>query len=234
MTTYMSTKLSDETYLCVGPGGEQAYACVVHKCEVTLCCRDYKISLLDQFGRILRTFSVQLIKNNLYYHRSFVTDEKNVFVVTDPRLVALVHGKGDTSTFTTTKTYKGSVGTSPSSAFISKDIAIDNRGNILVAVPDDNAIHLLDNSLTFQKLLMTEEDGLHRPTSVALDGERFLYVGCENGQIYVVNYQYLLNTNRQARLKFQKLSSKDSSLDFPGHFCPKIFNEILKNPIAEN
>lgn len=97
---------------------------------------------------------MQLIKDYLYYHQSFVTDEKNV---TGPRLVALVYDKRDTSTFTTTKTYKGSVGASPSSAFISKDIAIDNRGNILVTVPNDNAIYLLHNSLTFQKLLMSSE-----------------------------------------------------------------------------
>lgn len=97
---------------------------------------------------------MQLIKDYLYYHQSFVTDEKNV---TGPRLVALVYDKRDTSTFTTTKTYKESVGASPSSAFISKDIAIDNRGNILVTVPNDNAIYLLHNSLTFQKLLMSSE-----------------------------------------------------------------------------
>lgn len=76
VTFLVSAKLSNETYLCVGPGGEQAYACAVHKCEVNLYCRDYKISLLDQFGRILRTFSVQLIKDYLYYHQGFVTDEK--------------------------------------------------------------------------------------------------------------------------------------------------------------
>lgn len=75
---------------------------------------------------------------------------------------------------------------------------------------------------------MTEEDGLHRPTAVALDAEGYLYVGCENDQIHVVNYQYLLNTNRLRRLKFQRISSKDSSLNFPGNFCQKTFDEILK------
>lgn len=119
------------------------------------------------------------------------------------------------------------MGTSPSSGFNPTDIAIDHCGNILVSVPNDNAIHFLDKSLTFQKLLMTEEDGLHRPTSVALDAEGYLYVGCEDGQIHVVNYQYLLNTNRLKRLKFQKLSSKDSSLNFSVNFCQKTFDEIL-------
>uniref|UniRef100_K1QFJ6 Uncharacterized protein n=1 Tax=Magallana gigas TaxID=29159 RepID=K1QFJ6_MAGGI len=110
-----------------------------------------------------------------------------------------------------------------------EDIAVDRCGNILVSVPNDNAIHLLDKTLTFKKLLMTEEDCLHRPTAVALDAEGYLCVGCENGQIHVVNYQCLLNTNRLRRLKFPKISSNDSSLNFPGHFCQKTFDEILKN-----
>lgn len=129
-----------------------------------------------------------------------VTDEKNTFVKIGSGSVELVHTKGDT--FTTIKTYEGSVGTSPSYAFNPKDIALDELGNVLVAVSNDNAIHLLDKSLIFQKLLMTEEDGLHRPTSVALDIEGYLYVGFEDGQIHIVNYQYLLNTNRLTRLKF--------------------------------
>lgn len=81
---------------------------------------------------------------------------------------------------------------------------------------------------------MTEKDGIHRPTSVALDSEGYLYVGCENGQIHVVSYQYLLNTKRLTRLKFKQLSSKGSSVNFPGNFCQKTFDEILKNHDAEN
>lgn len=100
-----------------------------------------------------------------------------------------------------TKIYDGCVGTSPSSAFSPKDIALDHLGNLLVVVSNDNAIHLLDKNLTFQKLLMTEEDDLKRPTSVALDTEGDLYVGCEDGHVHVVNYQYFLNTNRLTRLK---------------------------------
>lgn len=41
-------------------------------------------------------------------------------------------------------------------------------------------------------------------TSVALDREGYLYVGCENGQIHVMNYQYLMNTNRQTRVRIEK------------------------------
>uniref|UniRef100_K1QNM0 Tripartite motif-containing protein 2 n=1 Tax=Magallana gigas TaxID=29159 RepID=K1QNM0_MAGGI len=100
-----------------------------------------------------------------------------------------------------TKSYAEGVGTRPSFTFSPNDIAADHLGNLLVAVPNDNAIHLLDKNLTFKKLLMTEEDGLRGPTSVALDTEGYLYVGCKNNHIHVVNYQYFLSTNRLTRLK---------------------------------
>uniref|UniRef100_K1QNA3 Uncharacterized protein n=1 Tax=Magallana gigas TaxID=29159 RepID=K1QNA3_MAGGI len=228
----MSTKDYDSTYLCIGPGGDQAYACVVQRYDVNNKLKEYNIYLADDFGRILITFGISV---NYYYHPFYqirAIDEKNTFVTIGLRSVELVLGKGEK--FTRTKIYNGSVGTNPPSAFSPKDIAIDNRGNILVAVSNDNAIHLLDKSLTFQKLLMREEDGLNRPTSVALDTEGYLYVGCEDGQIHVVNYQYLLSTNRLARLQFQKLSSKNSSQNFPGKFCPKLFHEILKTSKNEN
>lgn len=34
VNTYMSTQLSYEEYECAGPGGERAYACVVHRSEI--------------------------------------------------------------------------------------------------------------------------------------------------------------------------------------------------------
>lgn len=51
----------------------------------------------------------------------------------------------------TTKAYNESVGTSPSSALIALD-----HVNWLVPVSNENAIHLLDRTVTFKKLLMTE------------------------------------------------------------------------------
>lgn len=194
--------------------------------------RKYNIYLADDCGRILITFCFGVSYEHRHFYQIRAIDEKDTFVKIGLQSMELVLGKGET--FTTTKTYNGSVGTSPSSAFNPNDIALDKRGNILVAVPNDNAVHLLDKFLTFQKLLMTEEDGLQRPTSVALDSEGYLYVGCENGQIHVVSYQYLLNTNRLTRLKFKQLSSKGSSLNFPGNFCQKTFDEILKNHDSEN
>lgn len=226
VNTYMSTQLSYEEYECTGPGGERAYACVVHRSEINKS-RYFKISLSDEFGRILMTLTSTIETFNSWDNRVLVTDVKNAFIKISSPSVTIVFAEGNT--YTDTKTYHGSLGTSPSSGFRPTDIAVDRCGNILVSVPNDNAIHLLDKTLTFKKLLMTEEDCLHRPTAVALDAEGYLCVGCENGQIHVVNYQCLLNTNRLRRLKFPKISSNDSSLNFPGHFCQKTFDEILKN-----
>lgn len=101
--------------------------------------------------------------------------------------------------------------------------------NILVAVPNDNAIHLLDKTLTFQKLLMTEEDGLYRQTSVALDAGGYMYVGCEDGQIHVLNYEYFLNTDRLTRLKITRMDQPQLTADnFEQNFAQKIIGKIMK------
>ena len=39
-------------------------------------------------------------------------------------------------------------------------MAIDDKGSVLLVVRDDNAIHLLDKSLKFKRLILTVEDGL--------------------------------------------------------------------------
>lgn len=98
--------------------------------------------------------------------------------------------------------YRVYLGTYPAYSSYSSDITVDHRSHILSAIPNDNAIYLRGTSLTFQKLSMTEEDGLQRPTIVAVDAEGYLYVGCENGRIHVVII--ILNTNRLKRLNIEK------------------------------
>lgn len=203
VTRFISTKEDNESYECVGPAGGQAYACIVHSTK-----RDYlwitELSLLDEFGRILMSFSVGSSLVLRMKIRGFVCFEENKFIIiNDGKAVQATCSINDDS-IKKDHIYSGSVGTNPASSFYSKDIAIDHRNHILLVVPNDNAIHLLDTSLNFQKLLMTEEDGLQRPTSVALDIEGYLYVGCADGRIHVVNYQYLLNTNRLTRLHFEE------------------------------
>lgn len=163
VTTYISTKKPNERFSCVGCAGKQAYACVVHEIEENNYWTT-KLSLLDQFGRILMSFYLQCILSkyiNMFKikRRIFVSDETNKFITMDEKTVELVDCTRYMVEVVTA--YRGCVGTSPAYSFSPRDIAVDKRGNILVAVVNDNAIHLLDQTLTFQKLLMTEEDGLY-------------------------------------------------------------------------
>lgn len=57
-------------FMCRTRKRASIYACVAHRCDVNLSFRDYKISVLDEFERILITFAMQL-KNSPNYHRKF-------------------------------------------------------------------------------------------------------------------------------------------------------------------
>lgn len=200
VTTYAKSNNANEVIVGVGAAGEHAYACIAHDINKNKCGFE-KLTLLDEFGRILKSLNLE---QDIFStcRLIFCSDEKSNFFRTYQTTVRLANIKEDN--IKTVKTYRGFVGTSPLSAFIPNDIAIDHNGRLLVAVSNDNAVHLLDKNLTFLKLLMTEEDGLERPTSVALDTEGYLYVGCKDGQIHVVNYQYFLNTNRLTRLNIEQ------------------------------
>lgn len=154
VTTYAKTNNVKEHYQGVGPAGEQAYACIVHDMNKDKSGFE-KISLLDEFGRVLMSLCLpEILCSSRICRLNFCSGERNKFFRTFEKTVYLDHINNDS--IKTVKTYNGSLGTSPLSAFIPKDIAIDHRGSLLVAVPNDNAIHLLDKTLTFQKLLMTE------------------------------------------------------------------------------
>lgn len=75
LTTYAKTINESECYFGVGPAGKQAYACIVHDLDKRNWGSE-KISLLDEFGRIL--LSLCLPKYNLSTcHLMFSSDERN-------------------------------------------------------------------------------------------------------------------------------------------------------------
>lgn len=77
LTTYAKTINVSECYFGVGPAGKQAYACIVHDLDKRNWGSE-KISLLDEFGRIL--LSLCLTKYNLSTCRlMFSSDERNKF-----------------------------------------------------------------------------------------------------------------------------------------------------------
>lgn len=129
-----------------------------------------------------------------YDCRITTTCEQNIYVISTRNVVEAVNSESKRIAI-----YSGSIGVDPASRFGPVDMTIDSNGNILLAEPKDNAIHLLDKSLKFQRLLLTGEDGLTGPRSVTLDPWGYLWVGCSDGQIRVFNYQYLMCTDRKSR-----------------------------------
>jgi hypothetical protein len=130
------------------------------------------------------------------------SSNKNIYIRAQKNSVELI----DLQQCQTIKSYQGYIRLNPGSRFCIMGMTTDSQNNILLAIHNDDAILLLNKSLTFQKLLMTVEDDLHGPLSVALDSEGYLWVGCEDGQIHRVNYEYLLNTDRQTRLKLKQMT----------------------------
>lgn len=126
--------------------------------------------------------------------RITATCEQNIYVISKRNVVEAVNSESKRIA-----TYAGSIGVDPASRFGPLDMTVDSKGNVLLAKPNDNAIHLLDKSLKFQRLLLTGEDGLTGPRSVTLDPSGYLWVGCSDGQIRVFNYQYLMCTDRKSR-----------------------------------
>ena len=207
MTRLLFTKDSAETFCAVSSGGNQSYACVILRLMNHFLNGDrteYFICLLNEYGVILRKF--------VFSHgngKNFIEAEwkllpaqgfKNFIVL---RLLQYVQYVDESTNPYSSRynvvVYCGSIGVNPGSQFSPSAMIIDNKENILVVVNDDRAIHVLDRSLKFQRLILSEEDGLQSPWSVTLDSSGYLWVGCKDGKIHAFNYQYLLETERSAR-----------------------------------
>lgn len=175
----------------------EAYICVLWRKEQREGRFEMFISVLDEYGVNLKNISCSP-RSSYWKHRPRImaTGETCSHVLLyDGRLEAV---KTKLRRIII-QAYAGSVGVNPTSQFAALDLTIDSKGNILLAEPNDNAIHLLDKSLMFQRLLLTGEDGLTGPRSVTLDPSGYLWVGCSDGQIRVFNYQYLMCTDRKSR-----------------------------------
>lgn len=173
----------------------EAYICVLWRKEKKGEHFEMSISLLDEYGVNLKNIPY-FPKTRYCNHRPrimAICEQNSHVILYDNRLEAV-----DTKP-KKIATYAGSIGVDPASQFEPLDMTTDSKGNILLAEPNDNAIHLLDKSLKFQRLFLTEEDGLTGPRSVTLAPSGNLWVGCLEGQIRVFNYQYLMCTDRKSR-----------------------------------
>ncbi|XP_048770403.2 uncharacterized protein LOC125676607 [Ostrea edulis] len=211
VTRFVYTTKNDQLFKSVSSGGNEAYACASQEDYENLSYTErimygvddrklnyFKVNLFNESGVILKAFDCGFVSVSDEWSLMKIR-EQNKCIRTKSNKVEMI----DLQLRTQRKSYVGSVGINPASRFCTTGMTTDNESNILLAVQNDNAIHLLDKSLTFKTLLMTAEDGLYCPSSVALDRDGYLWVGCEDGWLHIVNYHYLLNTDRQTRLKLK-------------------------------
>ncbi|XP_078315706.1 uncharacterized protein LOC111129754 [Crassostrea virginica] len=204
ITKFTFMKTSEETFCALNSGGHNTYACLLLRCKkyshtYKLFLYDHHICLLDEYGVTLKKYSSLLNGGSLLENANWKllpAQDRNNYILL--RVLESLD-KIDTESNKKVSTYSGAIGICPKSQFSPSDMTIDDKDNVLLVVRDDNAIHLLDKSLKFQRLILTEEDGLHSPWSVTLDSSGYLWVGCQDGKIHVFNYQYLLETERSAR-----------------------------------
>ncbi|KAH3753344.1 E3 ubiquitin-protein ligase TRIM71-like [Dreissena polymorpha] len=69
--------------------------------------------------------------------------------------------------------------------FEPRGIACDARGHIFVADGATHAIHMLDHTGKFMRHVVTEDQGLFGPYSVAVDREDYLWIGCRDADTKV-------------------------------------------------
>ena len=80
-------------------------------------------------------------------------------------------------------TYKGQA--SLEESFCGKDVCCDQHGHIILADYLNHAVHMLSADGQFVQYLLTEQDGLWGPRSLALR-DNTLWVGCVKGVVRVV------------------------------------------------
>ncbi|XP_022333766.2 uncharacterized protein LOC111130815 [Crassostrea virginica] len=206
-TKFIFMKVDSETFCALNSGGHHVYAIVMLRHATfkdsnpfpDMFHFDHYICLLNEYGVILKKYSCLLGGESfikLDNWRLLSTLDLNSFIILrENKNVKKIDAKSNNII----ATYTGAIGIRPGSQFSPSDMTIDDKDNVLLVVRDDNAIHLLDKSLKFQRLILTEEDGLKSPWCVTLDSSGYLWVGCQDGKVHAFNYQYLLKTERSAR-----------------------------------
>ena len=81
--------------------------------------------------------------------------------------------------------YSGNVSEKDSTSFDPRGIACDSRGHIFVADGASHVVHMLDHVGKLMRLIVTQEQGLYGPYSVAVDREEYLWVGCRDANVKV-------------------------------------------------
>jgi streptogramin lyase len=86
-------------------------------------------------------------------------------------------------------TYNGSPGFPLPKKFSPRGLCCDQDSNIIVADRDNSCLHMLAWTGEFIKIIVSKEDGLERPYSVAVDSAGRVWVGEENNTVKVFQYK---------------------------------------------
>lgn len=86
--------------------------------------------------------------------------------------------------------------------FDPSSVCVDSCGHILVADLSNDCVHLLSSNARFLRYLLTETDGVQRPSAIAVDWSDQVWVGCDrekNGKEHekekVLVFKYLVEVD---------------------------------------
>ena len=165
--------------------GEPFGLCCLHNGEIVVTfCYDSTVIVYGKDGKIIRTLdnikfrcptSVAVNKVN---HDIYVCDHvssncrsrgKLVTVEADGQLRYEYTGKG-------------------SKPFAPVDVCTDEMGLVLITDHDNKRVHILDQEGQFIQYVLTSQQGLDCPTTIAVDREGYVWVGEVGGHVKVARY----------------------------------------------
>lgn len=66
------------------------------------------------------------------------------------------------------------------------DIICNQDGDILIADENNHTLHVLRQDGVFLHLIITQKAGLQWPMALAMNGISNIWVGCKNGQVFLL------------------------------------------------
>lgn len=149
----------------------------------------YHIYAIDDVGR--NTYSKQYLASSDVKKGRYKLHQSS-FLIIDTHEVHVTKGLDIDILFS----YSGVKG---KSIFCPADICTDSDSNYLVVDSFDDTVHLLDPNGNFLRILMSAEDGPSGIKCIVMNGEKCLCIGCQDGMVHAMNYQYFKSTTRKER-----------------------------------
>lgn len=197
---------SCDSVVCMGHDAT-AYLVVILKHCYDISYHRYTIYSINDTGCYTKPTQTT---NSSYVRKGRIKIHKSSFVIMDTHKVHVTKGL----IFEYLFSYTGSIGNQPTSTFSPADVCTDPDGNFLVIDSHDDTVHLLDKKGTFLQIIMSTEDGLSGIKCMSFDVFRWLLIGCKDGMVHFVNYQYFKSTTRKERcLQRQKAIKATDSLE---------------------